>query len=70
MDVQRMIKQPCVCLCPALLSATLTTPLTVLCNWGEKGGGEGWERKWGGGGGSEEHADQDDMGGRGKGAGG
>lgn len=35
-DVHRMIKQPCVCLCPALLSATLTTLLTVLCNWEEK----------------------------------
>lgn len=40
-----MIKQPCVCLCPALLSATLTTLLTVLCNWGEKGGGEGLREK-------------------------
>lgn len=35
-DVHRMIKQPCVCLCPALLSVTLTTLLTVLCNWEEK----------------------------------
>lgn len=36
----------CAWLCPVLLSVTRTTLLTVLCNWGEKGGCKGWGRKW------------------------